>query len=464
MEEKSKYTKTINWKQFYRNVFALVIPIAIQNLINVGVTATDVIMLGKVGEKVLSGASLAGQIQYIMTLIFYGVTSGATVLTAQYWGKKDTRTIEKVLGIGLSAGLIVAVVFAGAALGMPETLMRIYTSDPEVIAEGVKYLRIVGFSYVFMAVTQVYLNIMRSIERVMVATFIYLISLLMNIVVNAVLIFGLFGFPVMGVRGAAIGTLCARAAETVMVLVYAIFRNKVVSIRLKDMVKIDKVLLKDFAVYSMPVVLNELMWGLGTSANTAVIGHLGSAAVAANSVAQVARQLATVVTFGISHATAIYLGKTIGEGKMELAKAYGKRFVWLSLILGILGGVLILISAPIANANLALTGPAKNYLSFMFFVMSYFTVAQAFNTTMVVGVFRAGGDTKFGLIMDVSTMWGFSILLGAVAAFILHASVPVVYVILMSDELIKVPITLKRYLTYKWLRDVTRELKELEEM
>ena len=173
MKEKSKYTKTINWKQFYRNVFALVIPIAIQNLINVGVTATDVIMLGKVGEKVLSGASLAGQIQYIMTLIFYGVTSGATVLTAQYWGKKDTRTIEKVLGMGLSAGLIVAVVFAGAALGMPETLMRIYTSDPEVIAEGVKYLRIVGFSYVFMAVTQVYLNIMRSIERVMVATFIY---------------------------------------------------------------------------------------------------------------------------------------------------------------------------------------------------------------------------------------------------------------------------------------------------
>ena len=395
----------------------------------------------------LSGASLAGQIQYIMTLIFYGVTSGATVLTAQYWGKKDTRTIEKVLGMGLSAGLIVAVVFASAALGMSETLMRIYTSDPEVIAEGVKYLRIVGFSYVFMAVTQVYLNIMRSIERVMVATFIYLISLLMNIVVNAVLIFGLFGFPVMGVRGAAIGTLCARAAETVMVLVYAIFRNKVVRIRLKDMVKIDKVLLKDFAVYSMPVVLNELMWGLGTSANTAVIGHLGSAAVAANSVAQVARQLATVVTFG-----------------MELAKAYGKRFVWLSLILGILGGVLILISAPIANANLALTGPAKNYLSFMFFVMSYFTVAQAFNTTMVVGVFRAGGDTKFGLIMDVSTMWGFSILLGAVAAFILHASVPVVYVILMSDELIKVPITLKRYLTYKWLRDVTREQKELEEM
>ena len=290
----------INWGSFYRNVFALVIPMAIQNLINVGVTAADVIMLGRVGEKVLSGASLAGQIQFIMTLIFMGITSGATVLTAQYWGKKDTRTIEKVLGMGLAAGLITAVAFAAAALFIPEALMRIYSSDPAVIAEGIRYLRIVGFSYLFMAVTQVYLNIMRSIERVLIATFVYSISLIVNIAVNALLIFGLLGFPALGIRGAAIGTLCARIVEMVIVLCYAYFQNRVVRIRIGDMVHVDKVLLKDYMVYAMPVVLNELMWGLGSSANTAVIGHLGSAAVAANSVAQVARQLATVVVFGIS--------------------------------------------------------------------------------------------------------------------------------------------------------------------
>lgn len=454
----------INWKTFYRNVFALVIPMAVQNLINVGVTAADVIMLGKVGEKVLSGASLAGQIQFIMTLIFCGITSGATVLTAQYWGKKDTRTIEKVLGMGLSAGLATAVIFAVAALGIPELLMRIYTSDAAVIAEGVKYLRIVGISYLFMAVTQVYLNIMRSIERVMIATVVYSISLVVNIIINGVLIFGLFGFPKMGIMGAAIGTLCARITEMAVTLLYAHFKNKLVRIRLRDMVKIDKVLLKDYMVYAMPVVLNELMWGLGSSANTAVIGHLGSAAVAANSVAQVARQLATVVVFGISNATAIYLGKTIGERKLEHAKAYAHRFLILAIVLGTLGAGVILISAPIANGNLALTGDAKQYLSFMFFVMSYFTIAQSVNATMVVGIFRSGGDTKFGLIMDVSTMWGFSILLGAVAAFVFHASVQVVYVILMSDELIKIPITVKRYLSYKWLKDVTREKEELEEM
>lgn len=446
----------INWKNFYKSVFALVIPMAIQNLINVGVTATDVFMLGRVGEKVLSGASLAGQIQFIMMLIFFGITAGATVLTAQYWGKRDTETIEKVLGMVLTGGVLLAGIFTILALTIPDTLMRIYTSDPEVIAEGVKYLRIVGMSYVFMGITQVYLNVMRSIERVVVATVIYFISLLVNICINAVLIFGLFGAPRLEIVGAAIGTLSARITETILVLLYAHFKNQDVKIRLKYLIHIDKPLFLDFMHYSLPVVLNELMWGLGTSCNTAVIGHLGSAAVAANSVAQVARQLAQVVVFGIANATAIWLGKTLGEKKPEHARAYAKRFVWLSLILGVMGGAMILIFGPLISRFLTLSEQSYQYLLFMFFVMSYFVVCQAFNTTMVCGVFRSGGDTKFGLYMDVITMWGFSILLGCVAAFVFHASIPVVYAILLSDEVIKVPICIWRYRKYKWLNDVTR--------
>ena len=461
MTQQDSANLNINWRVFYRNVFALVVPMALQNLINVGVTAIDVVMLGKVGETALSGSSLAGQIQFIMMLLFFGITSGATVLTAQYWGKKDTRTIEKILGMGLSVSLVVAAAFTIVALLIPETLMRIYSSDAEVITEGARYLRIVGLSYLCIAVTQVYLNIMRSIERVLIATFVYFMSLVVNVVVNALLIFGLCGFPKLGIVGAAIGTLCARITETVIVLVYARTRNRDVRIRLYDMFHIDRVLLRDYMVYAMPVVLTELMWGLGSSANTAVIGHMGSAAVAANSVAQVARQLATVVVFGISNATAIYLGKTIGERQILHARAYAKRFVGLSLLLGTIGGGIILLAAPVAGANLELTEQAKQYMNFMFFVMSYFTIAQSVNTTMVVGVFRSGGDTRFGLIMDVSTMWGCSILIGAVAAFVLHASVPVVYVILMSDELIKIPICVYRYRTYKWLNNVTREKEEL---
>ena len=452
----------VNWKQFYKSVFTLVIPMALQNLINVGVSAADVMMLGAVSEDVLSGASLAGQVQYIMTLIFFGLSSGATVLTAQYWGKKDTRTIEKILGLGLKTGIGVALIFAAGSMFLPEQLMRIFTNEPEVIRQGVPYLKIVGLSFFFMAFTQVYLNIMRSIERVMIATVIYLVSLGVNVILNAVLIFGLFGFPQMGVRGAATATLIARIIEFVIVLFYAHYKNKIVKIRLHDVIHSDKLLVKDFLYYSIPVVLNELMWGLGGSANTAIIGHLGSAAVAGNSVAQVVRQLAQVVVFGISSATAIYIGKTIGEQKIELAKAYAKRFLWLGVFMGILGGAVILLSAPLACSILALGKTAKDYMVFMFFVMSYFVVAQAVNTVLVVGTFRAGGDTKFGLALDVGTMWGGSILIGAVAAFIFHCSVPVVYAILMSDELLKLPFTIKRFLDFKWLKDVTREDLEKE--
>ena len=451
----------INWKNFYKQVCLLIIPMALQNLINVGVQAADVFMLGRVGEKVLSGASLAGQIQFIMTLILFGTTSGATVLTAQYWGKKDTRTIEKILGMGMLIGIGGALTFALAAELIPETLLRIYTNDPEVIAEGVKYLRIVALSYVIMAATQVYLYIMRSIERVVIATVVYGASLIVNIIVNAVLIFGLMGFPKMGIEGAAIGTLISRILGLMIVIWYAKFRNKVVRFHLSDMWNIDKVLLKDFLFYATPVILNELVWGMGSSANTAVIGHLGSAAVAANSVVQVVRELSTVVVFGVSNATAIYLGKTIGERQYELAKAYGRRFAVLSVITGFIAAGIILVSAPAVSRFMTLSPEAKSYLRFMFFVMSYFALCQAINTTLVVGVFRSGGDTRFGLRLDATTMWCCSILLGAIAAFVFRASVPVVYVLLMSDEVIKVPITVKRFLGYKWIKNVTREQEEL---
>ena len=449
----------IEWGSFYRTVIALVVPMALQNLINVGVTAADVIMLGAVGEDALSGASLAGQVQYIMTLFLFGLTSGATVLTAQYWGKGDKDAIEKILGIAVKTAVFVTALFTAAALVVPGLLLRIFTGDPVVIAEGIKYLRIVAFTYIMIGITQAYLYIMRSVERVIVATVVYLLSLICNIIMNSIFIFGLLGLPAMGISGAALGTLCARILEVVLVAGYARFFNKDIKLRLRYVLHTDKVLFGDFMKYALPVVINEVMWGLGTAANTAILGHMGSPVVAANSVAQVARQLATVVSFGLSSAAAIYLGKTIGEKRMEHARAYAKRFIGLSLIMGVLGGAVILIASPVASVFLSLSAEAKDYLRIMFFVMSYFVVGQAFNTTMVVGIFRSGGDTRFGLILDVSTMWCCSILLGFLAAFVFKLSVPVVYMILMSDEIIKIPITFWRYRSCKWLRDVTRDAK-----
>lgn len=443
-------------KAFYKIVFALVLPMALQNLINVAITSTDVIMLGKVGETALSASSLAGQVQFIMTLIFFGITSGAAVLTAQYWGKGDTRTIEKVMGIALRISLGVAILFTVLVLLFAEQIMSIFTPDTAVIAEGVKYLKIVMFTYILTAITMVYLNIMRSVECVVISTVVYLSSLIINIILNSIFIFGLYGFPKMGIEGAALATLIARALELVIVMVYAKRYNKVIHFKLSDIFISDKVILKDFLKYSMPVIFNELMWGLACSMNAVVIGHLGSSVVAANAVAQVTRQLATVIAFGIANAAAIIIGKTIGENDYDKARKYAKRFMKLSLLAGLMGGIVILIVRPIIMASLTLTPSAQGYLSIMMFVMSYFVIAQALNTTFVVGIFRAGGDTKFGLAIDVATMWGGSILLGALAAFVFKWSIPVVYMLLMSDEIIKIPLTVWRYKSMKWLKNVTR--------
>ena len=443
-------------REFYKKVFALVIPMALQNLINTGITTADVVMLGKVGEDVLSGSSLAGQIQFILSLIFFGITSGATVLTAQYWGKKDKRTIEKVLGIALRLSIVTGVLFTVITLCFPAQLMGIFTSEQAVIDEGVKYLKIVAWTYLLMSVTMIYLNIMRSVERVIISTIVYLVSMIINIVFNAIFIFGLCGMPAMGIEGAALATLIARVMELVIVLVYAKFMNQDVRLRVGDIFGKNPVLFKDFIKYSAPVIINELIWGAGFSANAAIIGHLNSSAVAANSVAQVTRNLATVIVFGVANATSIMLGKVIGEGKTELAERYAKRFIKLSVVFGFAGAIVILIARPLVVSLLSVSERSANYMGFMLICMSVYVFAQAINTTMIVGVFRAGGDTKVGLYMDAGTMWGGSILCGAIAAFVFKAPVEVVYMIILADEFIKLPLSFIRYKQKKWLKNVTR--------
>ena len=438
---------------------ALVIPMALQNLINTGVSACDVFMLGKVGETALSASSLARQVQYIMSLFLFGLTSGATVLTAQYWGKGDKKTIERILAMGMCMAVAVTAIFTLVSLLMPESLIRIFTNESEVIREGVKYLRILAFSYIAIGITDVYLYIMRSVERIKVATAVYLSSLICNVILNAVFIFGMFGCPAMGIRGAALATLLARILDLILVIGYAKIYNREILFRMKYFFHMDSGLLKDFLVCAVPVILNEVLWGIANSASTAILGHMGSAAVAANSVAQVTKEMSMVVSFGISNAAAIYLGKTIGEKKYQHARAYAERFVKLSILLGIGSAVIILLSSQMIIMVMAMTPLTKDYLRFMMCVMAYYAVAQTLDETVIVGIFRSGGDTRFGLIIDLTAMWGCSVLLGAAAAFVFHCSVPVVYALLMSDELVKIPIIWGRYKNCSWIRNITREIE-----
>jgi len=443
-------------RSFYRKVFSLVIPMAIQNLINVGVQATDVVMLGKVSEQVLSGCSLGGQVFFIFNLFLFGVSSGVSVLTAQYWGKRDTDSIEKLTGIVMRLAVIVGLIFMLGSLLFPARLMRIFTDEPEVIAEGVKYLKIVAFTYPMVALSMTYLNLIRSIEQVMISTIVYGCSLVLNFVVNAVLIFGLFGAPRLGIVGAAIGTLAARALELTIMLFYAYFRNHVIRLRLACFIHTDRGLLKDFLKYSSPVVVNEVMWGTGYSAIAAIVGHLGSSAVAANSIAHVMRQLATVVGFGVGNAAAIMIGKAIGENKKKDAEIYAGRLLRLAFCFGTIGGVMIFCIRPFIISGLGFTGLTAQYAHRFMMIMSYYVIAQSVTCTSIVGVFRGGGDTKFGVVADSGTLWCWSILMGYLAAFVLHLPVETVYFILLSDEIIKLPMCFFRYRQKKWLKNVTR--------
>lgn len=443
-------------KSFYRKTLALVIPMALQNLINVGISSIDVIMLGKVGEKVLSGASLGAQVQFIMGLLLFGVTSGAAVLMAQYWGKRDMHSIETIFAIAIKIAFVAGIIFTLAALLVPQVLMSFFTSDSEVMENGIIYLRIVCFSYIPNALVMVYINSIRSMEKVGIGLVTYIFSLITNVIVNTVLIFGYLGFPKLGVAGAAAGTVAARTVEFIVVLIYDKKFNDVFTFHFKYLKIKNKGLTSDFLRISSPVIANELMWGIGLSTMTAIFGHLGSAAAAANSVAQVCRNLATVIAFGVANAAAVLVGKVIGEGKKDLAKVYGGRFIKLAIGTGIFGSIVILCARPVILSVLVLSDNARELLSVMIIIMSYYVIAQSYNTTLIVGIFRGGGDTRFGFFLDFIFMWGVSIIIGFIAAFILKLPAVSVAFILYCDEIIKIPASTWRYKTYKWLNDVTR--------
>lgn len=453
----SEKMNKLSAKNFLHSAAVLIIPVAAQNLITTAINSLDVIMLGRVGEKVISGASLGNQVYFNMSLFLFGVTSGASVLIAQYWGRKNMQAIATIFGIAIKIGLLISGIFTLAALVFPARIMAVFTRDEEVIEEGVKYLRYVCFAYPFTAFNLIYLNTMRSMERVRIATLAYSCSFLINLAANTVLIFGYLGCPPLGIIGAALGTVIARASESLVVIIYDRRINDVMKFKWSFLTIKNSLLFRDFWKYSSPVIANELLWGLGLSTITGILGHLGRAAVAANAVAQVARQLSMIIAFGVSVAATIEIGKKIGAGDIEGARDYGRKYAFLSVITGFLGALVILIARPIVLNFMVLSDQAAVYLSKMMLVLSYFVIGQSINTTFIVGIFRAGGDTRFGFFFDLIFMWGIAITGGWIAAFIFQAPVMVVYMVLMSDEVLKMPVAYARYRSFKWLKNITRE-------
>lgn len=440
---------------FYQKLIALVFPIAIQNLMTALVSASDALMLGFLDQTALSSVSLATQVQFVLNLFFSALTIGTTVLAAQYWGRQDRESVEEVLCIALKLSFLISMVFFMAAFFFPRVLMQIFTNEMPLIEAGIPYLRIVSWSYIFMGFSQIYLCIMKNSGRTTKSTVYSSSALVLNILLNAILIFGLLGFPQMGITGAALATTISRAVE-LFLTIFENVKKGVVRVRLKYFCSNFVRLKRDYYRYTMPVLANELVWGCGFTMFSVIMGHLGSDAVAANSVANIVKNIIACVCLGIGTGSGILVGNELGSGNLEAAKKYGGLLCKISLITGAVSGLFILLSSPLVlmfTANL--TEQAHTYLQIMLYICSYYIIGKSLKSTVIAGIFCAGGDTRFGLICDAVTMWIIIIPLGAFAAFILHLPVLAVYFLLNLDEWIKLPAVYRHYKQYKWVKNLT---------
>lgn len=445
-------------KAFYKALCILVMPIIFQYFMSSLVTASDAFMLGFLDQASLSSVSLAGQIPFVFYLFINTFLTGATVLGAQYWGKRDPIALEDVVGTTMRYSLMVGVLFTVAAFLWPSALMRVFTNDEAMIAGGVKYLRIVSVSFVLMAYVDPYLCIMKICNRTTLSSAIASIGVVINIILNAIFIFGLGPAPKMGIEGAAMATVISRGLECVMVT-FAVAKTDVTKLRVRKLFSLSKKFIhKDFWKYSLPIMINQFGWGGGVTMYSVIMGHLGNDATAANSIASIVRNILCSLCWGLSTAAGIVVGKQLGAGELDKARRAGGKFVHLSLAVGVAGGLVILAITPlIMLIPTDLSAVADGYLKWMLLMGAYYIIGNSLNSTVIGGIFPAGGDTKFGMICDCVTLWCVVVPLGLLAAFVWKLPVLAVAAILTLDEFVKIPAVYIHYRKYKWVKNITRD-------
>lgn len=448
--------KTVKKDDFYRQMFKLAIPIIIQNLLSAAVNSSDVIMLNYVGQSAISAVSLAANYSNILFMVYYGLGTGASLLCAQYFGKKNMQAIHAVEGIALRFSLAISVLVALAAFTMPQRMLLLFTSDQELIAIGSSYIRIMGITYLCWGVTEIYLAILRSIGRVTISMTLNMLAFGLNILLNAVFILGLFGAPKLGVTGVAIATASSRLIQLVACVIVSLL-SKDVKLNPAYMFIRSKTLLNDFIHLSLPALGNDLSWSVAFSMYSVILGHLGTEAVAANSLVTVVRNVGSVFCFAIASAGTILLGRVMGQEELEKSKSYASRMLKMTVVAGAVGGVIVLAVTPFVLRFAFLNDTAMHYLKYMLLINSYYIMGSAVNTALIAGVFRAGGDTKFGLICDTIDMWVYAVPLGFFAAFVLKLPVLWVYFLLCTDEFVKWPWVIRHYRKGEWAKNITRE-------
>jgi putative MATE family efflux protein len=450
--------KVIREKSFYKSLSKIAFPLAMQNLISVGIAMTDTVVLGRLGETAISASSLANQLYFILTFVLFGLSGGSIVLSSQYWGKGDTHTISKIMGITLRFSVSMGVVFTFIGLVFPTQFMMFYTKDPDVILAGVSYLHYIAPSYLFSSVTVICLAIMRSMENVKISLCSSCTAFTVNLVLNVIFVFGLYGAPEMGVSGAALATLIARGIECTIAVSYIAFINQKFHFHLHHLFTNDKALFKDYIKYSGPVILNESLWGAGISVQAAIIGNLGKYASAAANIVSVVQRLTTVLIFGVCDSATVLLGKKIGAGDEEGAKAAANTFQIFSVGLGLFSALFVgmIGNVTISAGVFTMTSTTEGYVRIMLYGASVIVFFQSISAMNIVGIMRAGGDTRAAMLIDLSTLWLVSLPVGLTVGYLLRLEPPYVYFCMSCDEVIKVFICIWRYQSGKWLRNVTR--------
>ena len=450
-----KYGKrSMDRREFRRKLTSLILPITFQQFMLAVVSASDALMVGAIGQDLLSAVSLASQITFVYNLFLMAMTIGTSMFAAQYWGKGDKDAVERILGIVLRSSMSVSFVFFFAATFLPGLLMRIFTTDPQLIHYGVQYLQIVGLTYLLCGISQVYLCIMKNSGLASMSMLISSAAALLNIILNAVLIYGFFGAPRMEAGGAAAATAIARGVELLWVLAELTKKGRI-KIRFAYIRRPDQGLRKDFWHYTLLVLGNELVWGGGFTMYSVIMGHLGTDAVAANSIANIAKNLIASLAGGIGNGGSIMVGNELGAGQLETAKAYGRKLCHIAVVSGILSGIFLMLLSPLVLEITDLSPQAEEYLRWMLAMCAVYMVGKYVNGTTIAGIFCAGGDSRFGFLCDAVTLWCFTVPVGLLAAFVFKWPVLAVYFIVNSDEIVKLPAVYRHYRKYKWLKDLT---------
>lgn len=457
MGTNSSWKDYLGTKELYGKMAKIAIPISLQSLITVGINLMDTVMLSSMGDAQLSASSLAGQFINLFQICCMGIGMGASVLTSRFWGMKDVPALRKAVTIMLRFLAVFAGIFTIATLVCPEWIMRIYTSDDEIIRYGVVYLKWMIPTYICMGLSLTCTIVLRTVGQVKIPLMNSICAFFVNIFCNWVFIFGKLGAPRMEIAGAALGTLIARVFELAFICGYFFFKDKRIGYRLHHLTMDCKSLVGEYFRVSIPVLVSDSLLALGNNAVAVIMGHIGSAFVAANSVTTVVQQLSSVLTTGISNASGIITGHTMGEGDYEKAQRQGYTFLGLGFVVGCVAAVIILlVRNPIINYY-QVSAEAKSIAAELMDAIGFIIIFQAMNSILTKGVLRAGGDTKFLMAGDILFLWIASIPLGALAGLVLHWPAFWIYTMLKIDQIIKCVWCYFRLRSRKWMKRISAE-------